>query len=606
MKTSAVGEPVRLVVWDLDDTLWRGTLDDVGVIEHIEENYELIRELNRRGIMNSVCSKNSFENAREVLEEQGIWNELVFPSIDWSPKGARLVELVALMQLRPQSVLFIDDNDRNLAEAQAMVPGIQIAGPDIIKGLLDDVRLKGSNDPNLVRLAHYKILKKRHEGLVKANGDNLEFLRQSGIEVIFDYDIEENIDRAIELINRTNQLNFTKFRLPEELDAARRQLREMLARHNVKAALIKVKDVYGDHGYCGFYVLEGSETSPTLLHFCFSCRIMGMGIEQRLFQFLGRPRLDVVGETASDVKAPLEVDWITFREAEDNGDATRPTQMFSEVRLRGGCELSSVGHYFNLSSKSLMYETNYVRKHIFFMRDSTTNLLSPFKSGGIPRASRELGIEDWEYESKLFDKIDKDGLIIVSMWGDVVALHYRDKEYRDVIANNLRNMWENGIEISEDDIEKKFLSGQFNEEFRHETLKYISIMKERLELHGRLSADEIAEHSYDVARMLPSNVPTYFIMPSRFWMLENRKKIKFIPSISYNLALNNLSSLFPNVKVTYIDDFIEDDKERHEGFRHFDRIVYYRLYRHIMSEMSSSWNDGVEVESARPEQVTAM
>lgn len=50
------------------------------------------------------------------------------------------------------------------------------------------------------------------------------FLRTSDIRLIIEHDIEPHIDRAIELINRTNQLNFTKRRLPEDIEAARLEL----------------------------------------------------------------------------------------------------------------------------------------------------------------------------------------------------------------------------------------------------------------------------------------------------------------------------------------------------------------------------------------------
>lgn len=311
MSNLGTSESIRLVVWDLDETLWRGTLDDLAIIEHVDANYEAIRELNRRGIMNSVCSKNNFEAARDVLQAKGVWDELIFPSIDWTSKGPRLIELISSMQLRPESVLFIDDNETNLAEAQAMAPGIQVAGPSIIKDLLSDLRLQGDKDLALTRLAHYRILKRRHEGRIAAKGDNSAFLRNSDIKIILDRNIEANIDRAVELINRTNQLNFTKYRLSKNTYEARDELRMILSGVNIRSALIKVTDAYGDHGYCGFYALDNYKNIPELIHFCFSCRIIGMGVEQKMYELLGYPQLHKVGKVVSNVEDPSEVDWIT-------------------------------------------------------------------------------------------------------------------------------------------------------------------------------------------------------------------------------------------------------------------------------------------------------
>ena len=60
-------------------------------------------------------------------------------------------------------------------------------------------------------------------------GSNVEFLRSSDIRVEVEHDIEGHIDRVIELINRTNQLNFTKRRLPEDRTAAEAEVRAMAA-----------------------------------------------------------------------------------------------------------------------------------------------------------------------------------------------------------------------------------------------------------------------------------------------------------------------------------------------------------------------------------------
>ena len=75
------------------------------------------------------------------------------------------------------------------------------------------------------RLSQYQLLQRRQTDEKAAGGDNTAFLRDSNIRVSIEHDLEPHLDRAIELINRTNQLNFTKNRLPEDMDAARAELR---------------------------------------------------------------------------------------------------------------------------------------------------------------------------------------------------------------------------------------------------------------------------------------------------------------------------------------------------------------------------------------------
>ena len=82
-------EPVRLVVWDLDETFWKGTLSEGG-ITFCGENRDIVIALAERGIMSTVCSKNDFEAVRDVLKTHEVWDYFIFPSVNWEPKGPRL------------------------------------------------------------------------------------------------------------------------------------------------------------------------------------------------------------------------------------------------------------------------------------------------------------------------------------------------------------------------------------------------------------------------------------------------------------------------------------------------------------------------------------
>ena len=119
-------EPVRLVIWDLDDTFWRGAVAEGGITESLQQNHDAVIELARRGIMSSICSKNDERPIRDILTERGILDYFVCPSISWESKGSRLAAIVEATRLRAASVMFIDDNPNNRAEAAVAVPGMQI------------------------------------------------------------------------------------------------------------------------------------------------------------------------------------------------------------------------------------------------------------------------------------------------------------------------------------------------------------------------------------------------------------------------------------------------------------------------------------------------
>ena len=91
---------IKLIIWDLDDTFWKGTLSEGPVIP-IPENNVLIKSLTDHGIVNSICSKNDWQPTVDKLQELAVNDFFVFKSIDWTPKGPRISQLIKDMGLRP-------------------------------------------------------------------------------------------------------------------------------------------------------------------------------------------------------------------------------------------------------------------------------------------------------------------------------------------------------------------------------------------------------------------------------------------------------------------------------------------------------------------------
>jgi FkbH-like protein len=422
--TEKSAESIRLVIWDLDETFWNGTLSEGGITEYIDKHHDIVITLARRGIMSSICSKNDHATVKSILEAKGIWEYFIFPSINWSPKGPRLQKLMEAVQLRPASVIFIDDNHGNRAEAQAVLPDMQIADIDVLVGLLKDRRFLGKDDTALSRLGQYKLLEQRTTSQSAFDGDNLAFLRQSQIQVTIDFEIEKNIDRAIELINRTNQLNFTKRRLPERSAEGRKALQEQLSRFDVRAGLVSVQDRFGNYGTCGVFVLEGHWGDARLVHFAFSCRILGMGVEQWVYAKLGRPVLQVVGEVIA--KLDCEPDWINVAFVESNEG--RLSQGPKRVRLRGACELEVLTQYFGLDTAAVTAETVMWRDGMVLLRHHTALLAQSFhpETPAICAALSRLGVLG-ETKASFLDPCEDATLLIYSNIQDAHCPMYQHK-----------------------------------------------------------------------------------------------------------------------------------------------------------------------------------
>ena len=346
-------EAVRLIIWDLDETFWHGTLSEGGIMP-IEENIALVKELSQRGIVNSICSKNHFEPAKAELERLGIWDYFIFPRIEFAPKGPMIREIIEAVQLRTPTILFLDDNQMNLNEALHYSPGLQVALPTVIPGLRDDWRFKGKPDLTMARLANYKVLEQKHWDKEHAGGDNFDFIRQSQVRVSLHYDVLDQFPRIHDLVNRTNQLNFTKNRWPEpEAEALAAFNAEAAQSYQTFAGYVKVADRYGSYGICGFFMVQ----EHTCKHFAFSCRTLNMGVEQFVWQHLQRPLIDIKGEVISSLQD--RADWITLVDDVDHNDAQFASESVTDgisVCLIGSCETLSMAHYlrtkFDVSGES--------------------------------------------------------------------------------------------------------------------------------------------------------------------------------------------------------------------------------------------------------------
>lgn len=292
---------VKLIIWDLDDTLWTGTLAEKDTLHLSEFRTTVIRESNKRGIVNAICSKNEFNLAKERLIGYGLWDEFVFPRIEFSPKGALVKWILESMQLRAENTIFIDDNPMNLKEVEHFAPGITVLDAlskntdPILQKILDDNANVKKN-----RVQQYRVLEKKMDDRATSEvNSNEDFLRTCGIKISL-IRRAENLpysERIEELINRTNQLNFTKNRVKEG------SITDYILDVDTNDTYsVFVWDNYGIYGLAGFFSVERNSACP---HFLFSCRTMNMGIEQFLYQkmkldrFLELPELSIT-----------DVDWI--------------------------------------------------------------------------------------------------------------------------------------------------------------------------------------------------------------------------------------------------------------------------------------------------------
>jgi hypothetical protein len=406
-----------------------------------------------------------------------------------------------------------------------------------------------------------------------------EFLRASDIRVTIDHAIEAHIDRAIELINRTNQLNFTKARLPEDIEAARDALREQVRPHNVQVGLVHVADRYGDHGLVGFYLVNSDYRR--LIHFCFSCRILGMGVEGWLYEKLQRPWLEVVGEVLSNPAADGPgVTWINSAAAPAARTSTGPRQ-FDWVVARGGCELSALMHYFALEAGEVHGEFN-IGRHGFDARIDHSMFLR-YAIDGLPEGGAEacgqIGYLPEHFDTALFQPRSGRGLFVLGFWADYIYALYRHRRLDLQLPwarPGMPEHWRDGRAASLDELPAPSWAPWMPAaiESLHADFDYVGLIDE----------EQFKENVRRLVGRLPGDAPIVVLKSIvEYVHPKSGGKVRSAHSDRVNAWLEALREECPRIRLVDVAHYLGDGELFDEV--HFHRPVYQRLFEAIIQEV---------------------
>ncbi len=297
---------IKCVIWDLDNTLWRGTLvedDDVvlnpGVVD-------LLKYLDERGILLSVVSKNDFDPAWNKLKEMGIAEYFLYPQIDWLPKSQKIKNIAKSLNIGMDTLAFIDDNQFELDEVTSVIPELLPIPANTIDSLRSDPRFQGSvTEESRRRRNMYQEQVARENEQQDFGGDYLGFLASCQIMLeISDYS-NEDAERVTELVQRTNQLNFSGHKY------SRDELHKTIADPTLGKYVLRVTDKYGSYGTVGFCLVKETPEIIEILDFMLSCRVQSKFIEQALFSHL------IEDHNSHGAKAI----WVNFRKTDRNTPA---------------------------------------------------------------------------------------------------------------------------------------------------------------------------------------------------------------------------------------------------------------------------------------------
>ncbi len=557
-------ENIKLIIWDLDETFWQGILSEGEVIMPLS-NADLVKSITDHGVVNSISSKNDEGPAMDEISRGGIADLFVFNNINWDDKGPQIAAKIKAMGLRAENVLFIDDNPRNLEEAKFHAENLMTAGPDIIPYLTNYFAKTKPSDEAHKRLQQYKLLEKKSAAEVNSSSKE-QFLKDSDIRVTINRNCLENIDRICELVSRSNQLNYTKNRDPKDF------LIRLMTNDWNDCAYVSARDKFGDYGIIGFYCYNVRE--KTMDHFLFSCRVLGMGIEQFVYNKLGCPEFEVKEPVSVRLEKDRVVDWIT-EDCETEIDHDEAADKRVRVLLKGPCDLSAVEPY--LTGGSITTEFNYIddRGVVVTGQNHTMNIWEKMHLGqeGIERLVEEVPfISKGDFETKLFD--EEYHVICISMLTDLAAGLYQNKTTGEYVSFSNLN-----ADLTDPANTEDFINGTLQNHGFGFTKDIIEKFASEWAFVGYTPIDLLMrnlDYIYDTVKGKPIVI---LILGSEKDYEGHSREFDGLGEIyrDYNPILTEFAEDHERMRIINVTDFINSQDDFEDCINHFSRNVYYKI-----------------------------
>lgn len=322
LKKSSFSKPAKkCLVLDLDNTLWGGILGEEGPVHlKIGGDYpgkafllfqQQILELQKRGIILAVCSKNNesdvwefIDNSRDqVLKKEHIaaWR------INWNDKAGNIAELAKELNIGLDSMVFLDDQPAERELVKSMLPEVTVPDfptapyllPLFFKNLQEQYfNIYQASAEDLRKTEQYKQNAERRQ--LQQQFTNIDdFIKSLQIETTIRLNDPADLPRIAQMSQKTNQFNLTGKRYTDL------ELKEIIER-NGKVFSLSVKDKFGDSGLTGAAIVSLIGNEAHIENLFLSCRILGRKIENTFVEqiLLGLKEVPLENVTAVYNKTP--------------------------------------------------------------------------------------------------------------------------------------------------------------------------------------------------------------------------------------------------------------------------------------------------------------
>jgi len=295
--------PKKVLVLDLDNTLWGGVVADDGLEgidlgdtsprgEAFKAFQKYIVSLKQRGVLLAVCSKNDFARAAEPFAKHPDMvlrmEDIVCFKANWEPKSENIRAMAPLLNLGLDSFVFVDDNPAEIDIVRQFVPEVTtiLLGPDPSDYVaqLADCRLfepRSITHEDAGRTSQYRSDAQR-KTLEASVTDMASYLESLQMEAVISEFTPVDVPRLSQLINKSNQFNLT---------TRRRSEAEVIAvMHDPECVgySMRLKDRFGDHGLISVVIGKKSGETMQLDTWLMSCRVLKRQVEEEVLNEIAR------------------------------------------------------------------------------------------------------------------------------------------------------------------------------------------------------------------------------------------------------------------------------------------------------------------------------
>ena len=348
-----IGDSKKVLVIDLDNTIWGGVLGEDGLsgIQLSEDGIgkayrdfqKSLKSIQSLGVILCINSKNNRDDVKFAFDNHPMmvlkYSDFVVRKINWNDKFTNMMELSYELGLGLESFVFLDDNPVEREMIRSSSP--EVAVPDfpndafnLQEWFINDLiylyfpRVSTTKEDTEKTRQYSRNVARIH---TSKKMDMNSFLQSLKMSIAVQKNTKTLVGRVAQLTSKTNQFNVAK----RPYSVA--QIEQFVEKQNSCVYAIGYEDKFGYEGIIGAAIIEINNNVAHIDSLMISCRVIGRGVEYAFMSTL-----------LNDLKHKVGLVSVNYRQT-DNNEMVRP------YLENCGLSLTDNNYYEGELEKTLMH-----------------------------------------------------------------------------------------------------------------------------------------------------------------------------------------------------------------------------------------------------------